>query len=118
MAVSDIDGRAISVERDQSLNLYSRKNPLRSKNGQIHHESTYWEKAAETEWGAYISDIERRTILRAHELSAQVSVALEIGAEGGRWSKLLANFGWSIVCTDINAETLAICQKRIPAAEC
>lgn len=44
--------------------------------------------------------------------------SLEVGCEGGRWSKLLADAGWEVTCTDINPEALAVCQRRIPDARC
>ena len=81
-------------------------------------DNTYWEKVARTRWGAYIADIEKRAILKAHELSGKPATALDIGAEGGRWSRVLADLGWHMICTDINHEALAICQKRLPAARC
>jgi hypothetical protein len=80
--------------------------------------NTFWEKVATTRWGAYISDIEKRAILKAHELSSKTSTALEIGADGGRWAKLLTDLGWKMICTDTNEQTLAMCKKRIPTAHC
>ena len=82
------------------------------------YDATYWEKVASTRWGASIIEIEKRAILKAHDLSIKTATALEIGADGGRWSKLLVDLGWSIICTDINDKTLAICKKRIPTANC
>ena len=80
--------------------------------------TTYWEGVAATRWGSYITAIEKRAILKAHELSGEPTTALEIGCEGGRWSKLLADLGWNIVCTDIDQDALAICKRRIPTATC
>ena len=82
------------------------------------HDNTYWEKVATTRWGAYVTDIEKRAILMAHDLSGKPATALEVGAEGGRWSKLLADLGWSILCTDIDGKSLALCKKRMPTANC
>ena len=82
------------------------------------HDNTYWEKVASTRWGAYVTDIEKQAILRAHDLSRKPATALEIGAEGGRWSKVLADLGWSMICTDINEKSLALCKKRMPTANC
>lgn len=85
----------------------------------INPNDTFWENVATgTRWGAYVTDIEKRAILKAQGLSGEPAAALEIGAEGGRWSKLLADLGWNMTCTDINQETLAICRKRISAANC
>jgi hypothetical protein len=79
---------------------------------------TFWETAAQSQWGSYISGIERRAIEKA-DLSAQTrTTALEIGCEGGRWSKLLSSRGWKMVCTAIDPEALGICRARIPAARC
>ena len=51
---------------------------------------TRWERANSTKWGIYLTEIEKRAILKAHDLSETPTTALEIGAEGGRWSRLLA----------------------------
>jgi SAM-dependent methyltransferase len=79
---------------------------------------TYWERVATTKWGAYTTDVEKRGILKAHSLSGKPTVALEIGCEGGRWSKLLTDLGWQMTCTDIDEGILAICKQRIPTANC
>lgn len=85
---------------------------------QLDDDNTRWEKVSLTRWGAYVTDIEKQIILKAHDLSGEPTTALEIGAEGGRWSKLLADLGWKMTCTDISDERLAICKKRIPTANC
>jgi len=79
---------------------------------------TYWENIATTRWGSYITGVEKRVILRAHDLAERPTTALEVGCEGGRWSKVLFDLGWDMVCTDIDPDALEICQKRIPAAKC
>jgi hypothetical protein len=88
------------------------------EHGQNLNVATYWEKIAATKWGSYVTDLERFAILKAHELSNTPKIAFEIGVDGGRWSKLLADLGWRLICTDVNEETLAICQKRISTAHC
>lgn len=89
------------------------------ENAHIDQYNTFWEKvAASTRWGAYTTEIEKRVILKAHDLSREPGRALEIGVEGGRWSALLTDLGWSMICTDINENTLAICKERIPSASC
>ena len=82
-------------------------------------EDTFWEKIARSRWGSYTTEVEKRVILKANDLAkgATVTTALEVGCEGGRWSKLLIDLGWDMVCTDINPDTLAICQSRIPMAK-
>ena len=81
-------------------------------------EDTHWDKIARSKWGGYITEVEKRVILKGNDLAKKPGIALEIGCEGGRWSKLLADLGWDMICTDINPDTLAICQKRIPKANC
>ncbi|MBS4058967.1 MAG: methyltransferase domain-containing protein [Bacteroidetes bacterium] len=89
-----------------------------NNNAQFSNDNTLWEEVANTRWGAYTTDIARQAILKAHGLSKKPATALEIGVEGGRWSKLLADLGWNMVCTDINYEVLKTCKKRIPTANC
>ncbi|MEM7012737.1 MAG: class I SAM-dependent methyltransferase, partial [Verrucomicrobiota bacterium] len=79
---------------------------------------TYWEQIGTTKWGSYTTGIEARAIDRAHSLLPKPTTALEIGCEGGRWSKRLADRGWNMICTDVNRDTLSVCQERIPDARC
>jgi len=82
------------------------------------NEITYWENVARTRWGSYITEIEKRVILKASNLAGSPTTALEIGCEGGRWSRLLAELGWNMICTDIDPNALEVCQRRIPSAKC
>ena len=77
-----------------------------------------WEQVATTRWGAYVSGVEKRAILYGHQLAGEPRTALEVGCDGGRWSKMLADLGWRMICVDINSQALAICQQRIPTATC
>jgi hypothetical protein len=45
-------------------------------------------------------------------------MALDFGCEAGRFSQILADRGWSMICADTNASALELCQHRIPAARC
>jgi hypothetical protein len=82
-------------------------------------EIPYWEKmSTKSKYARYTSEIERLAILKAHSLAPRPVTALEIGCEGGRWSKLLSDLGWSMLCIDSNQSGLNICQKRIPTATC
>jgi len=85
---------------------------------QFVQEITYWEKVANTRWGAYTTDIVKRAIFKVSDLYREPTTALEIGCEGGRWSKLLIDLGWKMICTDIDEQTLEICKKRISKANC
>jgi SAM-dependent methyltransferase len=81
-------------------------------------EATFWEAVAATRWGRYVSQLEEAAILRAHRLARAPTHALEVGCEGGRWAKLLADLGWQLTCTEVEERTLRICQQRLPAANC
>jgi 2-polyprenyl-3-methyl-5-hydroxy-6-metoxy-1,4-benzoquinol methylase len=80
---------------------------------------TYWEEVAETtRQGCYITAIERRLILFSSSMLDHTRKALEIGCEGGRWSRLLADHGWNMTCADVDEKVLRVCQERIPEATC
>jgi ubiquinone/menaquinone biosynthesis C-methylase UbiE len=84
-----------------------------------HDEPTFFEKTARTRWYSYLTEVEKRAILKANDLVGKPTTALEIGCDGGgRWSILLAKLGWKMICTDINPDVLDICQRRIPTAKC
>ncbi len=84
----------------------------------IIEQATFWEHAAQSAWGTYISEIEKEAILRAHDIACKPARALEIGCEGGRWSKLLSGLEWKMTCTDVDARVLRLCKMRLPAASC
>ena len=81
-------------------------------------EKTFWEQAAETRWGSYMTAHERKALVRAMSIAGGPGVSVEVGCEGGRWSKLLYEAGWRVVCTDVDAEALALCGRRLPEATC
>jgi SAM-dependent methyltransferase len=78
---------------------------------------TFWEEVAETRWGSYLTARERAALEQACA-RLRPGLAVELGCEGGRWSRLLAERGWRLICTEVDAETLAICQRRLPEATC
>ncbi len=81
--------------------------------------ATQWETiATQSRYGRYASEIERRAIVKALRLCGRTGSALEIGSDGGRWAELLAQQGWSMLCTDTNQESLIRCQRRVPSATC
>ena len=45
-------------------------------------ETTFWENVAQSRWGRYISEIEKRAILKAHSVSGRPNEAVEIGCGG------------------------------------
>jgi len=79
---------------------------------------THFEKIARTRWGSYLSHVEMRGILKAHDLSSGPATALDVGCDGGRWAKLLADRGWRMICLDINEEALSLCKMRMPESDC
>ena len=81
-------------------------------------EFLFWEPIAKSRWGRYISTVEESMIRYAIRQSPNPSMSLDIGAEGGRWSKLLCDAGWTTICTDIKQSALDVCQQRIPTAKC
>lgn len=84
---------------------------------ELENRLTHWEKVHQMRWGSYMAEIERGAILRAHSFFNEPTTALEIGCEGGRWVRLLAELGWNMICTEVNPNLLEICKKRIPSAK-
>ena len=79
---------------------------------------TYWERVATTEWGRYLTAREEYVLEVGSRAAQSAGSALEVGSEGGRWSVWLHDRGWSLTCSDIDPEVLAICQERLPGARC
>jgi Methyltransferase domain len=79
---------------------------------------TFWEDVSATRWGSYITRSELRVILQAQKLAGPPSAAMEVGCDGGRWSKQLADIGWQMTCTDVNPVTLEKCRRTVPTANC
>jgi SAM-dependent methyltransferase len=78
---------------------------------------TFWEHAAQTRWGRYLTSAET-TALETAASSMGPGTSLEIGCDGGRWSQLLAALGWSTICVDVKEEAVELCRLRIPSARC
>jgi SAM-dependent methyltransferase len=79
---------------------------------------TYWEQVAETTWGSYTTEIERQAIEFANAAAGPPCDAVEIGCEGGRWSRLLSDLGWRMTCLDVDEQALRACQEKVPQARC
>ena len=79
---------------------------------------TYWEEVNLSEWSRYLTAVEKRAVLRALEAAGTGGVSLEIGCDGGRWSSMLAERGWSATCTDTRKEALELTKQRLPSARC
>lgn len=80
--------------------------------------ATFWESVATTRWGRYTTDVVEDAIALASEIAGERGSALEVGCEGGRWSRRLSDMGWAVTCTDIDAQMLSLCQERVPTANC
>jgi SAM-dependent methyltransferase len=78
---------------------------------------TFWERAAQTRWGQYLTSAEEAN-LRSVASGITSGTALEIGCDGGRWSQLLSALGWSFVCVDVSEEAVELCGARLPSARC
>jgi SAM-dependent methyltransferase len=74
-----------------------------------------WDRAACTRWGAYLTAAESRALQVALGL-AQPGTALDVGCGAGRWSQVLREAGWAVVCADIDSEALEFCRRRVPDA--
>ncbi|HUS09184.1 MAG TPA: class I SAM-dependent methyltransferase [Pyrinomonadaceae bacterium] len=81
-------------------------------------ELTDWERVALSRWGQYVTKVEHHAINMASSLAKLPGDAIEVGCEGGRWSKMLADQGWQMTCIDVNRDTLDVCQQKVPAANC
>jgi len=78
-----------------------------------------WERLmAQTRYGRYADRVESKIMRYVLAECPAPSVLLDVGCEGGRWSKVFADRGWEIIATDTDARSLQICQARIPGAHC
>jgi SAM-dependent methyltransferase len=78
-----------------------------------------WEQLmAQTRYGRYADGLESKMIRHVLNRCPASGVLLDVGCEGGRWSKVFADRGWQITATDVDARALQICQSRIPSAHC
>jgi len=79
---------------------------------------TYWESTAETRWGRYVTQLEHQALMSVVSKFTHPGVGLEIGCEGGRWCRMLADLGWQMTATDVNPSAVRMCQQRNPAVNC
>ena len=78
-----------------------------------------WERLmAKTRYGRYADAVESKMVFYALDRQRTPGTLLDIGCEGGRWSKLFADRGWQVTALDIDAEVLRICKERIKTACC
>ena len=78
-----------------------------------------WERIiTQTQYGRYASHVEETLIKQALALLPVPTTALDIGCEGGRWTVVLAERGWQVIATDVSQDSLALCQRRVPSAQC
>lgn len=79
---------------------------------------TFWERAARTRWGQYVTSLEKQVLLSALDRFAAPGVGLDVGCEGGRWSQVLTDRGWSMIATDVDPDSLEICRRRNSTVRC
>jgi SAM-dependent methyltransferase len=72
----------------------------------------------QTRYGKYADGIESAMVTYALERCPAPGVLLDVGCEGGRWSKVFADQRWQIIAIDVDARSLQVCQARIPDARC
>jgi len=78
-----------------------------------------WERLmAQTRYGRYADAVETTAILYALHHSTGPGVVLDVGCEGGRWSRLFAERGWRVEAMDTDVRALQICKQRIAGASC
>ena len=73
---------------------------------------------AQTRYGRYADSVERKMMLYVLANCPAIGELLDVGCEGGRWSKVFADMGWQITATDVDTRALQVCQSRIPNARC
>jgi SAM-dependent methyltransferase len=73
---------------------------------------------AQTRYGRYADGVESMMMRCVLAQCPKSGVLLDVGCEGGRWSKVFADRGWQIIATDVDTRALQICQSRIPSARC
>ena len=92
---------------------------METRTADEHYDALSWENMATMRsYVRHTSDVEKEIIIKALSLVPKPTSALEIGCEGGRWSRLLSDSGWKLICTDTKQKALNICQERIPTATC
>ena len=73
------------------------------------------EPLAPTRWGRYGTEHELRAVLDGARAADGPRRAMDVGCGNGRWA-LLRDQGWSVTCTDVDAETIRLCHERVPEA--
>jgi SAM-dependent methyltransferase len=87
-------------------------------NVELADEKTYWETASETAWGKYLTARELRVLMGGLDLAPLSGGAMEVGCEGGRWSRIVAQRRGAVICTDVDPDVLEMCARRTPGARC
>jgi SAM-dependent methyltransferase len=78
-----------------------------------------WERLmAQTRYGRYADAVEGKMMQFVLAQCPAPGTLLDVGCEGGRWSKVFADRGWQITASDVDTRALQVCQLRIPSARC
>jgi len=79
---------------------------------------TYWDKVALTRWGSYLTERERGLVLQGIQSAGKPALGIDMGCGSGRWSKLASESGWRMTCIDADQQSLSVCQRNLPQANC
>ncbi len=79
---------------------------------------TAYESIVETRFGRYLTARELEAIRIATAACPPPGRGLDVGCDGGRWSRHLADLGYEMTCTDVSESSLRVCAARVPQACC
>src|SRR6266545_2889798 len=77
-----------------------------------------WELALEGSFQRYLTESQRETLLRTHARAKAPGLLIDFGCGPGRWTSFFMDRGWQAICIDIDALSLAQCQRTNPLAKC
>jgi SAM-dependent methyltransferase len=89
-----------------------------SNGAPVEDDATFWEGVAQSRWGRYVTAIEQEAVRAAAAAFEAPGAGLEVGCDGGRWTRLLCDRGWRMTATDINPRSLELCRQRNPSVSC
>ena len=79
---------------------------------------TDWEIALEGSFQRYMTESQRDVMKLAVARAKAPGLLLDFGCGPGRWTRFMMDHGWDAVCIDIDASSLARCQRTNPTAKC
>ena len=97
-----------------SVNSPSIEQPLLHDYEQPDH----WQRVANLRWGIYLTQVEQAAIDHGMQIVGDPGEALDIGCEGGRWTRMMLDRGWDVTSTEVCERKVAKCQELNPQADC